>query len=31
MENAIDQALDVLPLAISGELQKAMNQLHSKR
>lgn len=31
MENAIDRALDVLPLAISGELQKAMNQLHSKR
>jgi len=31
MENAIDRALEVLPLAISGEMQKAMNQLHSKR
>jgi PTH1 family peptidyl-tRNA hydrolase len=31
MEDAIDRALDVLPLAISGELQKAMNRLHSKR
>jgi len=31
MENAIDRALEVLPLAINGELQKAMNQLHSKR
>jgi PTH1 family peptidyl-tRNA hydrolase len=31
MENAIDRALDALPLAITGELQKAMNQLHSKR
>jgi PTH1 family peptidyl-tRNA hydrolase len=31
MENAIERALDVLPLAIGGELQKAMNQLHSKR
>jgi len=31
MESAIDRALDALPLAIGGELQKAMNQLHSKR
>jgi len=31
MERAIDRALDVLPLTINGELQKAMNQLHSKR
>ncbi len=31
MEDAIDRALDILPLAISGELQKAMNRLHSKR
>lgn len=31
MENAIDRALDVLPEVVSGEMQKAMNQLHSKR
>ncbi len=31
MEEAIDDALDILPLAVSGEMQKAMNQLHSKR
>jgi PTH1 family peptidyl-tRNA hydrolase len=31
MEAAIDRALQVMPLAIDGELQKAMNQLHSKR
>lgn len=30
MEQAIDRALDVMPLAVSGEIQKAMNQLHSK-
>ena len=30
MENAIDRALDVLPLAVCGEQQKAMNQLHAK-
>lgn len=31
MERAIDNALDVMPLAVSGEIQKAMNQLHSKK
>jgi len=31
MERAIERALDVLPLAISGEMQKAMNLLHSNR
>lgn len=31
MEQAIDDALDILPLAVNGELQKAMNQLHSTR
>ena len=31
MEEAIDDALDILPLAVCGEMQKAMNQLHSKR
>ncbi len=31
MEDAIDAALKVMPLAIDGELQKAMNELHSKR
>ncbi len=31
MEDAIDAALKVMPLAIAGELQKAMNELHSKR
>lgn len=31
MENAIDRALDVLPEVVNGEIQKAMNQLHSKR
>lgn len=30
IDDAIAQALAVMPLAISGELQKAMNQLHSK-
>lgn len=30
MEQAIDRALDVMQLAVSGEMQKAMNQLHSK-
>lgn len=30
-EDAITQALAVMPLAVSGELQKAMNQLHSKQ
>ncbi len=30
MEEAIDDALDILPLAVNGELQKAMNQLHGK-
>jgi len=30
MEQAIDNALDVMPLAVCGEMQKAMNQLHSK-
>ncbi|MCW8839747.1 MAG: aminoacyl-tRNA hydrolase [Gammaproteobacteria bacterium] len=31
IEQAIDNALDVMPLAISGETEKAMNQLHTKR
>ncbi len=31
MEEAIDTALKVMPLAIGGETQKAMNELHSKR
>lgn len=31
MDDAIDDALEVMPLAVSGEMQKAMNQLHSKR
>jgi PTH1 family peptidyl-tRNA hydrolase len=30
LENAIDRALDVLPLAVAGEQQKAMNLLHGK-
>lgn len=30
MEDAISDAIDVMPLAVSGEMQKAMNQLHSK-
>lgn len=30
MERAIDRALDALPLAVSGEMQKAMNRLHVK-
>ncbi|MGM0594061.1 MAG: aminoacyl-tRNA hydrolase [Pseudomonadota bacterium] len=30
MEQAIDMALEVMPLAISGETQKAMNRLHTK-
>ncbi len=31
MEQAIDEALEILPLAVSGEMQKAMNQLHTKK
>lgn len=31
IEDAIDAALKVMPLAIGGEMQKAMNQLHGKR
>jgi peptidyl-tRNA hydrolase, PTH1 family len=31
MDEAIDSALKVMPLAIGGEMQKAMNQLHGKR
>lgn len=31
VEDAIDVALKVMPLAIDGEMQKAMNQLHAKR
>jgi PTH1 family peptidyl-tRNA hydrolase len=31
MDDAIADALDVMSLAVSGEMQKAMNQLHSKR
>jgi len=31
MEEAIDAALKVIPLAVGGEMQKAMNQLHGKR
>jgi peptidyl-tRNA hydrolase, PTH1 family len=31
IEDAIDLALKVMPLAIDGEMQKAMNQLHGKR
>lgn len=31
MEQAIDNALDITPLALAGEMEKAMNQLHSKR
>lgn len=30
IERSIDSALDVLPLIMGGDLQKAMNQLHSK-
>jgi PTH1 family peptidyl-tRNA hydrolase len=30
-EDAINRALTVMPLAVAGELQKAMNQLHSKK
>ena len=29
IEAAVDQALDVIPLVVAGELQKAMNRLHS--
>jgi len=25
----VDQSLDVLPLVVAGDLQKAMNRLHS--
>lgn len=31
MEEAIDEALGILPLALHGEMLKAMNQLHTKR
>lgn len=31
MEDAIVDAIDIIPVAVSGEIQKAMNQLHSKR
>lgn len=31
MEDAIDTAIKVMPQAIGGEMQKAMNQLHAKR
>ena len=31
MEQAIDETMDILPLALHGEFQKAMNQLHSKK
>ena len=30
IEDAINRALTVMPLAVVGDLQKAMNQLHSK-
>ena len=30
LERAIDRALDELPLILSGDLQKAMNRLHSQ-
>jgi PTH1 family peptidyl-tRNA hydrolase len=29
IEQAIDQALEVMPLAVSGELERAMHKLHS--
>jgi len=31
MEDAIAKALGIMPLVADGEIQKAMNQLHSKR
>jgi PTH1 family peptidyl-tRNA hydrolase len=31
IDSAIDKAIDCLPLIVKGELQKAMNQLHSSR
>ena len=31
VEAAVDRALKVMPLAVAGEMQKAMNQLHSKQ
>jgi len=31
MDDAISDAIDVMPQAVSGDMQKAMNQLHSKR
>lgn len=31
IEEAIERALKVMPLAVSGELQKAMNELHSSK
>lgn len=31
MEEAIDDALEILPLAVCGEMQKAMNHLHGKK
>jgi PTH1 family peptidyl-tRNA hydrolase len=30
IKNAIDAALKVLPTILDGELQKAMNQLHTQ-
>lgn len=30
IERSIDDALDVLPLLVAGDMQRAMNQLHSK-
>ena len=29
IDHAIERALDVLPLVLNGDIQKAMNQLHS--
>ncbi|MET0051789.1 MAG: aminoacyl-tRNA hydrolase [Candidatus Thiodiazotropha sp.] len=31
IDNAIDKAIDALPWIIKGEMQRAMNQLHSSR
>ncbi len=31
IEEAIDDTVDILPLAVDGDLQKAMNQLHAKK
>jgi len=30
IESAIDKTMDALELIISGDMQKAMNQLHAK-